>query len=256
MIELAAGDARLTVHPEDGGRLGRLVVAGTSLLQHHPSRGQMGWGSFPMTPWAGRVRDGRFRFDGANYRLPINLPPHAIHGTTFIAEWEVLDAGRDHCELQVALDWPFGGTAHQHIHLHERGLNCLLTVYANALPMPAVVGWHPCFVKPISADLEFTQMYRRDLDHMAVPVLIDPVPHPWDDCFTGPLAPLRLHYPGMTLTVSSDCDHWVVFDELADALCVEPQSGPPDAFNIGGAARLEPGDLLQRRMSFQWAVEP
>ncbi|MDO8392540.1 MAG: aldose epimerase [Actinomycetota bacterium] len=256
MIELEAGDARLTVHPLDGGRLGRLRVGSRDLLQHHPSRGAMGWGSFPMAPWAGRVREGRFTFDDRPYRLPINLAPHAIHGTTFTAEWEVLDAGRDHCELQCRLDWPFGGTAHQHIHLHEQGVTCVLTVYATALAMPAVVGWHPCFVKPPDADLEFTHMYRRDLDHMAVPVLIEPAPHPWDDCFTGPRGPLRLRYPGLTLTVASDCDHWVVFDGLDDALCVEPQSGPPDAFTIGGATRLQPGDLLQRRMTFHWAPEP
>jgi len=34
---------------------------------------------------------------------------------------------------------------------------------------------------------------------------------------------------------------------------VEPQSGPPDAFNIGGATRLEPGAILQRTMTLTWA---
>ncbi|MEY4176348.1 MAG: hypothetical protein RI900_3513, partial [Actinomycetota bacterium] len=45
---------------------------------------------------------------------------------------------------------------------------------------------------------------------------------------------------------------WVVYDEQPGLLCVEPQSGPPDAFNIGGATRLEPGELLQRTMTIGW----
>jgi aldose 1-epimerase len=256
MIELHAGRAFLTVHPEDGGRLGRLEVGGWPLLQHHPSRGPMGWGSFPMVPWAGRVRHGQFLFDEQRYRLPINLAPHAIHGTAFTAEWEVLDAGQDYCDLQCDLTWPFGGTAHQHIQLLEGGLTCILTVYANALPMPAVLGWHPCFVKPAHADLHFARMYRRDLDGIAVATLVEPAPHPWDDCFIEPIGPLRMYHPGLTVTVASDCDHWVVFDHLDDALCIEPQSGPPDAFTIGGAARLEPGDMLQRHMTVHWTSEP
>jgi aldose 1-epimerase len=44
----------------------------------------------------------------------------------------------------------------------------------------------------------------------------------------------------------------VVYDEQPGLLCVEPQSGPPDAFNIGGATRLEPGELLQRTMTIGW----
>ena len=32
--------------------------------------------------------------------------------------------------------------------------------------------------------------------------------------------------------MTSACTHWVVFDERPYATCVEPQTGPPDAFNI------------------------
>ncbi len=250
-IELECGDASVTVHPAEGGRLGHLVVGGRPLLRTDRSRGPMLWGCYPMAPWAGRVREGRFSFDGRDHRLAINLAPHAIHGTVFDAQWEVLDAGRDYCALQAPLGWPFGGTAHQHVHLHEEGITCVLTVYATER-MPAVVGWHPCFHTPATADLEFGRMYRRDEAGITVADQVAPKPHPWDDCFTEPLAPLRLHYPDLTLTVASDCDHWVVYDELADTLCVEPQSGPPDAFTIGGATVVEPGEMLQRHMTFHW----
>ena len=252
MIELEAGDVRMTVHPEAGGRIGSIEVAGTRLLLDDPAAGAMLWGCYPMVPWAGRVRHGRFVVDGVEHRVPVNLTPHAIHGTAFDARWEVVDAGRDHCELRCPLDWQFGGNAHQHLQLHPDGLTCLLAAEATTAPTPAAAGWHPCFRTPLDATLEFGRMYVRDEEGIAVPTLVAPKPHPWDDCFVEPLAPLQLRYAALVVTIDSDCDHWVVYDERADTTCVEPQSGPPDAFTIGGATHLEPGEILQRRMTIGW----
>lgn len=252
MIEMEAGDAFVTVAPTDGGRIAQIQVGELALLKDDRSGGPMTWGSYPMAPWAGRVRHGRFEFDGRTHQLPRNLEPHAIHGTVFTSEWEVVDAGRDYCELRTPLSWAFGGTAHQHLALDEHGLTCILSVYAVQQAMPAVIGWHPCFRKPLMADLEFEAMHVRDHEYIATAELVAPKPHPWDDCFVRPVAPLRLHHPGLTLTIDSDCDTWVVYDEPDDITCVEPQSGPPDAFTIGGAVRLEPGELLQRRMTLRW----
>lgn len=252
MIELEAGDAFVTIAPTEGGRIAQIEVGELALLKDDRTAGPLLWGCYPMAPWAGRVRNGRFEFDDCVRRLPINLEPHAIHGTTFTKDWQVVDAGRDYCEMRCDLTWQFGGTAHQHLRLDEHGLACMLSVYAVQQPMPAVIGWHPCFLKPLQADLEFELMYRRDDSSVAVPELVPPKPHPWDDCFVRPTPPLRLHYPGLTLTITSDCDHWVVYDEPDDVTCVEPQSGPPDAFTIGGAVRLEPGELLQRHMALRW----
>ena len=42
-----------------------------------------------MAPWTGRVRHGRFTFGGVDYQLPLNKPPHAIHGTVRDHEWTV-----------------------------------------------------------------------------------------------------------------------------------------------------------------------
>ena len=77
---------------------------------------------------------------------------------------------------------------------------------------------------------------------------------PWDDCFLGAPGAV-LHHGRQRLTLTSDCDHWVVFDETAHATCVEPQSGPPDAFNLGtGSASLTPGGQLARWFEMVWSA--
>ena len=67
---------------------------------------------FPMAPWAGRVRDGRFTFDGVEHQLPLNKPPHAIHGIVRDRRWEVdarVGHGRRSWSVELVDPWPFGG---------------------------------------------------------------------------------------------------------------------------------------------------
>jgi aldose 1-epimerase len=252
-IELHVGEAYVTVDPAAGGRVAQIEVAGRELLLDDLGYGPLSWGSFPMVPWAGRVRDARFEFDGVEHVLSPTMAPHAIHGTGCFRPWTIDDQGFDYVDMRCALDWPFGGTAVQHLQLVDDRLICFLTAVAGDRAMPAVVGWHPWFRKPARLDVSFDRMYRRDATHVATAELVEPTPPPWDDCFVGSAHPPRLVDGDITVTVDSDCDHWVVFDVLHDTTCVEPQSGPPDAFSIGGATRLEPGEMLQRWMSIGWA---
>jgi aldose 1-epimerase len=254
VIELRAERARCIVSPTDGGRLASLTINDRELLAPKPADGDpMTWGSFPMVPWAGRVRNGAFRFDGNVYQLDLGMPPHAIHGTVYDQPWIVSDVGDSFVSLscQIGDHWPFGGATHQRIELGAEGLRCVLSVTADQLPMPAQVGWHPWFRKPQSANLEFGRMYERDDSGIPTGQLSDPAPGPWDDCFIERRAPLELNYEEVTVTIDSDCDHWVIYDQPAEATCVEPQSGPPDGFTIR-PDRLEPGQTLQRWMTIGW----
>lgn len=265
MLELTAGDAVALVSPDGGGRVAALTVADLPLLvtgdsSSHP----MTWGCYPMVPYAGRVRNARFTHGGRTIELDENAPPNAIHGTGFVTPWTVLDHGLDHAELSCPLDWPLGGTAHQHLQLTPEALVCVLTVVAGHDSMPVSIGYHPWFVKPADDRLVFTAMYERGADGLPSGRLVEPKPRPWDDCFTGPIGPLMftvagpirrpgaLHGDGLRVAVGSDCDHWVVYDEPTHATCIEPQSGPPDAVNLGRAHVLLPGEMLQRTMTIGW----
>jgi len=260
-VTSGAHPVEVDVSPVDGGRLARLAVGGRDLLVTGDSADDpMHWGSYPMVPFAGRLGAGRFEVEGRTVQLPCNLPPHAIHGTGFTSRWDVLDAGLDHAELSVVLDWPLGGSAHQHVQLTADALVCVLTVVAGDRTMPVTLGWHPWFLKPDADRFAFGSMYERGSDYLPTGRLVPPGARPWDDCFVAPAAPPELRYaptaslPGVVVTVDSDCDHWVVYDQPAHATCVEPQSGPPDAVHLGAATMLAPGGMLQRTMTIRWSI--
>lgn len=251
MIELATDDLRVEIVPEAGGRLASLRHHGRELLVgRRPD--PMTWGAFPMVPWAGRVRHGRFVFGGRSYTLPCNLGAHAIHGVGFDRPWDVVDPHT----LALVFDerWPFGGHALERFVLTPDALTLTMEVHADRASMPAQAGWHPWFVRPVTLELAAGAMYERDEEGVPTGERVVPSSGPWDDCFTDLAGPPVLRWPdGSSLTLHADVDHVVVYDEQDDALCVEPQSGPPDAFNLAPVV-VEPGAPLV--VTTRWRFTP
>lgn len=256
-VELQIADARITVaiDPEAGGRATQLWVDGAPLLVGYDEvpdtlRGSDGspaataWGAYPMVPWAGRIRHGRFSFRGREHTLPINFGEHAIHGVGFSSAWEVAVASSTRVGLELALPtdtrWPFGGRVRHDISVVDGRVRMLLEVTAAEHAFPVSFGWHPWFRKPQHLGFHPARMYRRDDEGITVDELVAVSDGPWDDCFTNTL-PVAVTVAGVDLQLTSSCTHWVVFDQLPHATCVEPQTGPPDAFNIAPRV-LEPGE--------------
>ena len=254
MIELSAGDATVSIEPDEGARLGSLRVAGHELLVGRTGD-PLTWGCYPMVPWAGRVAFGVFEIAGERYRLPIGLPPHAIHGTGYLRSWE--QTGPARFELDFDRDWPFGGRAVHEIVLEPERLRLALEVHAGDRPMPAMAGWHPWFVRDLGgapARLRFAagRMYERDDRHLPTGRLVPPPPRPWDDCFVDVTDGPALRWGDRAeIELESTCDHWVVYDEPEHAICVEPQTGPPDELNREPRL-IRPGQPLRAELTIRW----
>ncbi len=261
---LHVGDVTLTVFAEFGARLGQLTVGGQPLLVDVPPLDgphPLMWGCYPMAPWAGRIRCGRFTFEGTEHLLPINHRDadgpersHAIHGLVYDRNWPDVDEVSDTSWIATrSLEWGFGGSVTQAIELFDDHVELTLTVESSGNSFPAEVGWHPWFRKPERLVFSPTSMYERDEFGLPTGALVDPADEPWDDCFLA-AGPVELHYPrriAPVVRVESDCDHWVVYDQPADATCVEPQSGPPDAFNLEPHV-VTPTTPLARTMTISW----
>ena len=254
MLVLDTTTARILIDPEHGGRVAGATVLGHDVIvPRTPDSEPMTWGSYPMVPYAGRVRHGEFEFAGTTHSVPVTLGAHAIHGTVYAAPWIVTSAAATACELRCELgpDWPFGGSVTHRYTLTPDSLTCELTVSTDDRAMPAQVGWHPWFTKPESLEFHPGAMYRRDHEGLPDGTLVEVAAGPWDDCFADVVQPVVLRWPGLELSVSSDCDCWVVYDEPGHATCVEPQSGPPDGFTVAPVT-VAPGGSLTRWMRWSW----
>jgi aldose 1-epimerase len=263
VLELASGPARVVVDEVHGARIERLEVDGLALLVP-PELDDRNHGAFPMAPWAGRVRDGRFTFEDVEHQLPLNKPPHAIHGTVRDLPWTIDRSAPDSAQLSVTLGdpWPFGGRVVQRLVLEPDALSLTMEVHAAARAMPASCGWHPWWSRElargeaIELELHADGMYERDDEGIPTGVLTRVAPPPWDDCFTDlgdPAAVLR--WPGAaTVTIETDCACVVVFTEPEHAECVEPQSGPPDELNLAPHV-VTPEEPLVVHTTWRWTID-
>lgn len=244
-IVLQAGALEVTVAPQAGGRLAQVRHAGMDWLIG-PDAGYPGaisWGAYPMVPWAGRIRQGRFAFAGDTWQLPPSLGAHAIHGVGFVRPWEVIERAPRLLVLALALgesaQWPFGGRVEQRIEVMPDRLRLDMQLVAGerAMPLP-VLGWHPWFAKVERFEFAPHAYYPRDAEGIATLPLAPP-PGPRDDCYLCD-APVTLVRQGHQVVLRAGSDHWVYYDETPHATCFEPQTGPPDAFNLRDAV-LAPG---------------
>jgi aldose 1-epimerase len=254
LLPLSAAGVDVAVDLVHGGRIASVVIDGREILltgDPDPLR----WGAYPMAPYAGRVRNGRFTFGGHDYTLPLGMPPHAIHGTAMHRTWRRVDAST--IETELGPDWPFAGRVVQHFALAPRRFEVRMELHADE-PMPASIGWHPWFLRrprdaaPVELDLDAGAIYERDADGIATRRTVPPPPGPWDECFTELRRPPVLRWPGfLELTIESDARDWVVYTEPEQAICVEPQTAPPGALGVD-AALVEPGTPLVATMAWTW----
>ncbi|WP_228918211.1 aldose 1-epimerase [Streptomyces sp. DH20] len=254
-ITLTAGDAEVDVLPGNGGRVGGLRLGGVELLR----QGER-YGCFPMVPWCGRLRDGRFRDGAAVRQMPLNAPPHAIHGTARNAPWRTARTSTDEAVLVYDLTdpWPYPGRVTQQVALTEESLTLTMSVETHGSSFPAQLGWHPWFLRNLGGEdvtLGFEPAWQeeRGEDHLPTGRRVDPRPGPWDDCFGMPGGvDVTLTWPGqLRLKVTSREEWVVVYDEQAEAVCVEPQTGPPDGLNTHPRL-VTPLEPLEASTTWTW----
>lgn len=104
-IEIAHGDQRATI-VEVGGGLRRYSACGCELLDGYAAdaicssaRGQC------LVPWPNRIRDGSYRFAGADRQLALTEPErhNAIHGLTRWANWTPAEQADDGVAMEYLL---------------------------------------------------------------------------------------------------------------------------------------------------------
>jgi aldose 1-epimerase len=290
-VELRHGRTRATVIPEAGGRLHQLEIrdrAGRWLpllrapddprvLLDQPLR----WGSYVMAPWPGRIDSGCFTWNGRLYRVPVNMDAHSVHGRAVYHPWTLDARTGDACRMSIDFDagWPFGGRAVQHISLLDDGIVQHVEVDATRSPFPAGAGWHPWFrrdVRPrhdVRLLVDAGHVYevddmiptgwlppvKGDLDLRGCPSLAD---RRLDACYRHPRGAMRIRWGDVELTMeqSPNVTHAVVYTP-EQAVCLEPQTCAPDAFNLAaqgiegaGMAVVRPRRPLVATTTWRWSI--
>ncbi len=173
-IELRAPGARALIEPRFGGRLHQVFIeidgVETPLLwapddvaayEDSPLLG----GCYPMAPWPNRIRDGLFRWNGREFRVPMDANGEALHGLVLEQPWDVVARVGRIVEMSCELGrgWPWEGKAWQRIEIGSNFLAMKMEVRAAREAFPAGCGWHPWFLRGVagSSDVAVTLPAQR-----------------------------------------------------------------------------------------------
>ena len=276
-FELRRGRQRLVV-TEIGAGVRSWTVGGQELLASFSAGDyDAAFCGRVLVPWPNRVRDGRYRFDGAEHRLEVTEPErgNALHGLVLHSRWQGVRTSARRVslayELEPADGYPFALLLAVSYELASGGV--VMTLQATnvgAERAPFGAGFHP-YLTPgtTSVDdivLEVPAGSRVPVDDRLLPsgsaTPIDGTELDLrrgrrlgelrlDACFgdlgrsPAGVARVRLgsHAGAGQLTVWMDDRFRFVQVFTADAaIAVEPMTCAPDAFNTGdGLVVLEPG---------------
>jgi len=257
-MQLSTSRATATILPDDG-RLASLIVDDLELLVTEGAKPTR-WGSFPMAPWAGRLAFGHLYFADRTHEFRLTSPPHANHGTVMHQSWTVVESTETTATLRSGLGdaWPFGGSVEQRFSLTDDHFEVAMTIEAEDTAFPAQLGWHPWYRRqldrgePLTVEFAADSMYSVTEAQLPTGELVTPPEGPWDDTFTNVTQqPILRWADALTLELTSDMDHWVVFTRPEHAVAIEPQSGAPNDLNRDPHI-IEPGGSLSGWMRLSW----
>ena len=236
MHSLHHADIRLEIDEAQGGRATSWKVGEHELLGAKRSH-DIEHGMYPMAPWAGRIAGNAVTRHGRSHSFPVNFAPWAIHGLVLHESMDVIEHASDHLvlESEFGSSWPWGGGVRCAWTLDDAGLTTELTCYSHAEEFPAVVGWHPWFRREIAGvqgtwATDCTELLTRGDDSLPTGErrALQRGDGPYDDVLTqGTHA--SIEWSGLLRVGIENSHPWfVVFDELQDFICIEPQTGPAD----------------------------
>jgi aldose 1-epimerase len=234
-IFLRDGNVTVGIAPACGGALTRFDVRTRdtvvdilrpALPQVSAARCSLGASCFPLVPYGGRLRNGRFEFENRLYQFPLNALPerHSSHGEGWSRPWQLshLDRRRAIMSLEPDESAPFQYHCTQSVSVAGDRVSIELSARnLSAQRIPMGFGLHPYFANRSDAKIkaEVPTLWRWDREMMPV----SKEPNPDAASFS-----LGLRISELPVTAEyADWDGGATIDWPTMRLRVELQTHPP-----------------------------
>lgn len=284
-LALSVGSARLGLIPELGGGVSKLCVNGRHVLRPFTGEAEnpFSLGLTIMVPFCNRIGDGRFFWNGKEFRVAANWPPQVlpIHGDGFQRAWRVATCHDDAASLELddgrIGPWNYRAQLHYLLREDELSISLELVNTGNDV-LPFGGGFHPAFPRDGDTRIQFAAgglwlAGRDDLPRHKAPSPIHPrhdftrmrdvppgrVNHTYADWSRRARIEQGQAWSSCTITASDRLSalHLFVPDGAVDTVCLEPVSHPVNALNLVGLPGLwplRPGEVLELSMTLAWTA--
>jgi aldose 1-epimerase len=230
-----------------------------------------------LFPFANRINDGQFNFNGSNYNLQCNEKQlnNAIHGLVYNKAFLVdeLKKFENHAEIKLyyeELNPPTGYPFKFRVELTYKLTNEFLSLKINVInlddkKLPFTVGWHPYF-KSVDLDkskIQFDCIKKIKCNKNNIALGFEPFnskmplslrKRRFDDAFVLENPDVKFFTPEYDLVLkSSEKESFLqLYTPMnTNAIAIEPMTGVSDSFNNKiGLKKLSPGQSY----SIEWQV--
>jgi aldose 1-epimerase len=257
VIKLGSDNSFFEVIPNEGGRIGRLVVDNCDVIKDPEGVDYAdSYAASVLFPFPNRVEDGVYNFNNVDYQLTCNqIKEHnALHGLIYNQTFEVVKQSIDNKNTQVKLlyesdgsfdGFPFKFKVELTYQLNNNKFYCSIKVTnTDACAFPFAMGWHPYFFtsEKETSTLELTAKNQLINNHRNIPVeakslnkkVTLKLNESYDDCFELAVNEALFKTPHYNLTLKLDkTSKYLQIYTPADAnvVAIEPMTAPANSFN-------------------------
>ncbi|MBJ6369837.1 aldose 1-epimerase [Snuella sedimenti] len=255
-----------------GASLQELILNGHHLIKDlHPLTYEDTYASSILFPFANRIKDGAYTFQGKSYAFKINEKPlnNALHGLVYnktfkLVKQHVTQNGAEVILLYTEADrvngFPYKYTIQLTYSLSKDGLGLKISVKNEDIkPFPFTLGWHPYFLSDnlyestLNFDADKTCVFDErnitiGLKDIAKNEVFKVEDKSLDDCFVLNTNKIVFNTPKYKFTVISSSDKGnflqLYTPPHANTIAIEPTTGVSDSFNNGmGLQTLQPKQI-------------
>ncbi|NNK83602.1 MAG: aldose 1-epimerase [Flavobacteriaceae bacterium] len=261
-----------------GGRLQKLNINGHELIKDlSPMTYKETYASSILFPFANRIKDGIYNFDGKTYQLDLNHKQenNAIHGLVYNKSFKVLNKNVSDKDASITLEYETVNTSIGFPYTYKIQLNYILTDDSLTLNVkikntdsktfPFTLGWHPYFNSQnlYNSTLKFDSNKKLVLDERMITTNVEDFKNEelfkikdrkLDDCFILNTSEILFKTPHYVLQINASSKETfmqVYTPPIANTIAIEPTTGVSDSFNNKiGLQVLKPSESY----SIKWEI--
>lgn len=259
-MEIRSGDAVATIERE-GGYISSLKFSGRDILLDGDMKNKTHGGCAMLFPYPNRIRDGKYRWGGTEYHLPINSPPNSIHGLLNDTTLEIGSLQEDRLILKgIISNSGYPSPVSVEIHYSIRNNSLGIELHAEnrgKLQVPVAFGIHPYFLHGGQWALQGPEEYKflkyedryfPNGDSYSVPAMDmrSESGLEFDSCFEFK-GDMKLKCRDRVFLISGNrTGYYVIYNGKwcrSVSVALEPMTAAPDSYNNHlGIDVIEPGE--------------
>ncbi len=260
ILEIENSERKLygKIHLNSGASLQELTLNGHAIIEDlSPLTYANTYASSILFPFANRIKDGAYTFDGKAFQFETNQKEenNALHGLVYNKTFQIIDQETSHDsasilleynETELSIGFPYTYTIQLKYTFTSNDLNLKVSVKnTDSKAFPFTLGWHPYFLSDhlFNSSLDFNSTKKIVLGERNITTGVEEfeLKEPFniedkqlDDCWVLDSNEVTFNTPKYQLIIGSSAENnylQAYTPPKLNTIAIEPTTGVSDSFN-------------------------